>query len=170
MKKIVVILITALTLYGCSSASKKKGIGGSQPAKNGLLAEADTNKLPITNLKVDGLRFIHTFVSPSGEVLGKLYGKEIVDSTYSDFLIVKEINGKLTPIYAIEKSAFQNTNGKENLPINSEDFYGYHVQVTVNDDMGIEPLVKINGRILKGDPITVKWDESDKVFKVLITP
>ena len=170
MKKVIVILITTLTFHGCSSASSRKETGDRQSIKEGHFSEADTNKFPITKLRVEELRFIHTFVNPKGEILGTLYGKEKADSTYSDFLIVKEINGKFTPIYVIDKSTFQNTNGKENYPMNGEGFYGYRVLVTVKDDMGIEPLFKVKGKILKGDPVTIKWDKTEKVFKVLLTP
>ena len=159
-----------LMVFGCSSASNKNKIEGSRPSINKVHTEVDTNNFLITKLKVKGFRFIHTFIEPNGKVLGKLYGKQTSDSTYTDFLIVKEINGKLSPIYVIEKTTFQNTNGKENIPINSEDFYGYRVLITANDNMDIGTLFKVNGKILKGDSMTIKWDEHDKVFKVILFP
>jgi hypothetical protein len=170
MEKIVAIFIIVHTLCGCSSSSNRKKIGVGQLSKEDSLVEVDSNKLLKTSLKVDVLKLLHTFVSTEGEILGKLYGKEITDSIYSDFLIIKETKGIFIPIYAIEKATFQNTKGKENLPINNEDFYGYKVLVLVKEDMGIEPLFNINGKILKGDPITVVWDKPESVFKVLITP
>ena len=171
MKKFIAIFITALTLCGCSSSSSRKETGGGQPVKKGPHVEVDTSKLLKTRLRVEELKFLHTFIGTEGEILGKLYGKEINDSIYSDFLIVKEINGKLTPIYAIEKATFQNTNGKENIPISNDNFfYGYKLLVKTNNDMDIELHSKRDGRIYKADPITILWDKSEKVFKVLITP
>jgi len=157
MYKIFAILIIFCAFHGCSNSSNKK------------LNETPPNLLK-TNLRIEELKFIHSFFDEKGEILGKLYGKPINDTIYSDFLIVKEINRKSTPIYSIEKAIFQNSNGKEYLPINSEQLFGYKVLVLVKDDMDIEPLVKVNGKILKGDPITILWDTKQRVFKVLLTP
>jgi hypothetical protein len=53
--------------------------------------------------------------------------------------------------------------------MNEQFFYGYHI-IPIVKNLDLEPLVKINGRILKGDQITIIWDESEMVFKVRVTP
>jgi hypothetical protein len=170
MEKFFALILTGLTLIACSTGTNKRVNENSKTNKTENILKTDPPNLLKTNLKIVELKFIHSFLDEKGEILGKLFGKSINDTLYSDFLIVKEINNTPTPIYSIERTIFQNINGIENLPINSEQFYGYKVLVMVKDDMDIEPLFKINDKILKGDPITILWDKSKKVFNVLITP
>jgi hypothetical protein len=157
MKKIFIILLAVYSLYACSNSSNKR------------VNEKSPNMLA-TNLKIEELKYIYTFINEKGETLGKLYGKLIDDSTYSDFLIMNEVNGKIAPIFAIEKATFQNIHGKEPYPINSDNFYGYNILALAKDNMDLGTLFQIDGRILKGDPVDILWTKSEGEFKVLITP
>jgi hypothetical protein len=102
--------------------------------------------------------------------LGDLYGKPVNDSLYSDFKIIKKSEKRNILIYSISTTNFRNTLGKENIPINSENFFGYYVLVLTKMNMDIEPRFKVQGKILKSDPIDIVWDDSKNVFKVLLSP
>jgi hypothetical protein len=157
MYKILAILIILSVFHGCSNSSIKK-------------VNENTRDLIKSNLRVEELKFIHSFTDSKGDILGKLYGKSINDTIYSDFLIINEINNKSTLVYSIEKATFQNANGKENLPINSDQLYGYMTLILTKDGMDIETLFKIDGIIFKSDPISILWNAKEQLFKVLITP
>jgi hypothetical protein len=150
MNRIFVLLTFLLICLGCSNSSAQKKVS--------------------TTLTIADLKLLHRFVNDNNICLGDLFGKIISDSTFSDFIIVRKVDDQIVPIFTIEKSTFQNIYGKENLPINSKDFYGYHILVLSKKGMGLEPLFMIQNKILKGDPINVVWDQTIKAFNVLITP
>jgi len=150
MYKILYIIIALVTIEACSQHSYQSQF--------------------IDNLHLKDYKLLHKFNTKDSINLGDLYGKQINDSIYSDFLIIKKTGNNNLIIYSITKTDFHNTLGKENIPINRNDFYGYSILVLTRQGMDIEPRFKIKDSLLKGDPIDIVYDHAKNIFKVLLSP
>jgi hypothetical protein len=120
MNKIVTLIISSILITGC-------------------IQTPDRKKLTINDSQLQDYKLLNRFITKDSMVLGNLYGKPINDSIYSDFLIIKKSKNSNVLIYSISKTDFRNSLGKENIPINSENFFGYFVLVLTKKDMALEP-------------------------------
>ena len=101
----------------------------------------------------------------NGEYIGDLYVNTINDTIFNSLRIIN----KLDTIYKINKLEFWNKNGEDfKIPKNYSQFYGYSFAL-IDEESFVLNSYSNEGKNI-GDNLTIIWNESSKIFEIMITP
>lgn len=141
----------------------------SQTVEAKSLIKIDSNKILSIKIDFNKLKFISSLMDKQGKNLGKLYGMPLTNGSFSGFVVTATRKEKIIPIYLIDKNHFWNSNGKENIPI-TQDCIEYKLELIKMDRFTIYLDCATENKNVVSDPLTVFWDEKEKVFHVFFAP
>ncbi len=142
MKKIILVISVIIT-YGCIHVPEK-----------------DTAFHKKNEKSSEQYTIMHSFKDKKGNAIGIMYASMIKENIFTSLIIVGA--EKTDTLYTIQQNIFSNKKGVD-FKVNNNHFYGYKLELK-KDDYFVTTYLQNEGRNVS-DPITIEWNDLDKVFE-----